>query len=727
MEMLKKNRTLLWAGGAFCLVLLLLAAFLTPPPVGRAAAPAIQPTAASFLPIVHRGGQWTNCAQSDLGAVLFTEPTSGESTGPYLVGLAQAGYTGLAGTPTYGEGSTYFPQLPGWGRVQICNTHECLRTRGERAEIEDLAYDYLSYGPERQSGVPEEEKYNLPWASQIARDIADQYNKELILSFSTKQLHQEAEERGYDWNDPSPVVDMLAPHADVWLIQAADEFWRLDDGTVRPILSQRVYPPGPEFRAEVQRWVGWLRTANPDVEIWVQLAMQRIGVPGATEPSADLVLAYRESIVDLVDGVYLMPIYGSVEQFPVANQEMVQVFERACEVPAASLPPQPASSTAPAPSTATDRDATATIDTITLIEEGWTDDVEIPCTPNGTCLTILPGYYYRIYENSAFPCGAGGNHEFIVLDHGPDAAASKHLFAKFLGGGVGFWYEDGGGNRVYYPQENAAGILTSSNNRNMFFRTSVSAEFANGVTKRFRENSGFRIVVPSYCSHDLYRGSGEYNALDGFSRWGYSAAMAAVDYVQQNYNTRQIIAYGGSAGAAGSFYVGKDQDQVVGIIMDSQAVDLAAIRDACYDGYNVFGASYPCFCPEGGDTCMELLAPRIGFSLDAEEPWRFVAQGFDKPIYFVWNERDASIYAHLQFDNLHAAIEQYSPGGHSVANMVCITNPASPPGPTCNLHVPSAYDYADTTPLVDEIYAWALALINGPADHAVYLPLVVKP
>ncbi len=640
-----------------------------------------------YLPLVSKLRLWSDCSQSDLGAILLTELSSGESTGPYLVGLTQEGYTGLVGSPAYESGAEFFSQLEGWDRAHICNSHDCLTTKAERAANEGLAYEYLAYGPERLDGVPDAEKYNLPWATQVAREIADTWNKKLIISYSTKQLHQEAEERGYDWNDPSEVVALLAPYGDIWLIQAADEYWRLDDNSVRPILSQRVYPPGPEFRAEVERWVGWIKAANPDIDIWIQLALQRIGVLGENEPSAELALQYREWIVDLVDGVYLMPIYGSVEQFPIANQEMVQVFQCACGNQCEASPSPPGD--------------------ITLVEEGWTDNLEIEG------LTVVPGFYYRIYENASYPCGAQGNHQFMVLDHGTDTSAPKHLFAKFLGGAVGFWYLDSNGNRVYYPNERAVGILTASNNWNMFFRTSASEEFANGVTKKFRENDDFRILVPSYCSHDLYHASGEYSDVDGFSRWGYSAAMEAVDYVQQNFSTDKIITYGGSAGASGSFYVGKDQDNVAGIIMDSQAVDLAAIRDACYDGYNVFGTGYPCFCPEGDLTCMELLAPRIGFTFGSDEPYRFVEQGFSKPLYLVWNERDASIYAHLQFDNLHDAIEQYNPGGNSIANMVCITNPDSPPGPTCNLHVPSSYDFPETASLVEEIYNWALSLVDG--------------
>lgn len=360
---------------------------------------------------------------------------------------------------------------------------------------------------------------------------------------------------------------------------------------------------------------------------------------------------------------------------------------------------------------------------ITLIEEGWSDNAPQLCSPNEGCLTILPGFYYWIYENSHYPCGAKGNHQFMVLGHSDDTTSPKNLFVKFPGGAVGFWYLNTDGNPVYYPNANASALLTQKYFYNLFFRSVLSLEHANGVTKRFRDNDNYRILFTSYCSHDLYQGRGEYNEIDGFSRWGYLAAMSAVDYVQQEFTTDQMITYGGSAGAAGSFYIGKDQDNVAGIIMDSQAVDLSAISDACYDGFNVFGNTYPCFCPEGGLTCMQVLAPRIGFDFYADEPYKIIQSAFDTPIYYVWNKYDASRYAHLQFDNLQQAIEQVNPGGKSIANMVCINDPATSSGPTCNLHVPSAYDYPGTIVLVSDIYTWALSR-TGELDHQVFLPLI---
>ena len=271
------------------------------------------------------GAVYTNCATSAMGASLMALDEFDNSTGPELAALAANGYSGLAATLTYDPAAEYFPALDGWQRVQICNSLECLRTRAGRAAAEGLAYEYLGYGPERLGGVPQAEQDDLPAGARAARQVADERGKRLMLSYSTKQLHQEAEERGYGWDNAGQVVALLAPYADAWLIQAADEYNNPATNPQHPgpILSQRHFAPGPEWRAEVEKWVGWIRAANPDVEIWIQLALHRIPAAGPAptagprpdnEPSADLLLDYREWLVNprygppLVDGVFVSSV-----------------------------------------------------------------------------------------------------------------------------------------------------------------------------------------------------------------------------------------------------------------------------------------------------------------------------------------------------------------------------------------------------------------------------------
>jgi hypothetical protein len=686
-------------------------------------------------------GQWTDCETSPIGAALQGIPELGGHSGDTIYNLAQDGYTGLVGSLNCQDILDYFDDLPGWTKASICNSHDCLHSRvpGGSAVCSHVAYDYLSYGPERSEGVPPEEQGNLPWATQVAREIADEVGKALMISYGTEQLHLEAHERDFGWENVGLVIEMLAPYGDMWLIQAADE-WNSNFNNSghpsyqKPLLSQMHYEPGPEWRAEAQRWYDFIKAANPNIEVWIQLALHQIGPP-EDPPNAELALEYREWLVGLqhgppvVDGVYISSAYSyPTEAGPdAAHQELTNTFHWACGQETPTPPPATPTPTFP-PGTPT---PTLPPGQISLVEEGWTDSLDM------TGITVLPGYYYRVYENSRYPCGTQGYHQFMVLDHGEPTTDSKHLFAKFLGGAVGFWYDDINGSPAYYPQPNSVGVTSASWNYNMFFRSGVSAEFANGVTKRFRENSDFRMLIPSYCSQDLSFGKGECNQTDdGFCRYGYLAPMEAVDYVQSHFSTNKIITYGGSAGAS-NFFIGKDQDNVVGIIMDSMAIDLAAIRDACLDGNNVFGASQPCCCPEPDPytppwcpnsyrtTCMDVLASRIGFDLDYDEPYHMVERGeVNIPIYLIWNERDASINAPLHYVNLHNVIQQYNPGGNSRVNIdgrwLCITNPESGSGPICNLHVPTAQDYdyyvdsSDNTTaheLVEDVYNWAIGLI----------------
>jgi hypothetical protein len=647
---------------------------------------------------------WTDCSVSPLGVNLISLDTTDfeDTTGPELIGINQRGIYGLVGATTLMDAEEYFPFLDGWERALLCNSLACLEGRLSNAASKGLEFELFGYGPERLGGVPDEEKFNLPWAVQEANHIADQANKELLLGFSTKQLHIEALERGFGWDNPGYVVEMLAPYGHRWLIQAADEYNNPNDpnyGHYGPILSQRHFVPGPEWRTEVEKWTQWIRSANPNIEIWIQLALHRIGLSESNQPSAELALQYREWLINpsygpaLVDGVYISSTYSWPVDSKLADLELEKVFLRACGIQDAT--PTHASESSQVPSLPETLTPTApSPHAMKLVEQG-----------------VVDGYYYWLYENARFPCGAGdGNHEFLVLQSG-SSVDLRSLLMKFPGGGVGFYYENTEGDRVYYPHENATGLTLARYNRNLIFRVALKE----GLTKKFRDRADFRILVPSYCSHDLYYGTGQYNPIDDFSRWGYLASMEAVQFVEQEFPTDHIITYGGSSGASGAFFVGINNSKVDGIIMDSQAVDLSGIRDACLDDQMLFGPSNPCYCPDGSDvTCMEVLGERIGFTLGKDEPYVQVRQGIvDTPIFYIWNEEDGSRFAYRQFQNLHDVLDVINPGGNSVAKMVCIQDPNIPGrSRKCNLHVPTAYEYEDTIPLIDEIFQWVNSVLQ---------------
>ena len=687
---------------------------------------------------------YTSCSVSSMGANLMTDKSFPEENGTEVILVSSEYSTGFVGSLNYAMSQTVFPSIPQtWNKAQICNSLECLTSRLSNVGRQDMQFEYLAYGPERLSGVPEAEKKDLPSAVRKAKDIASSNGKKLMIGFSTKQLHKEACERtdglSYEggcntqkgWNNISLIVNQLAPHAQAWIIQAADEYNNPNDsdyGKFGPILSERHFTPSQEWRNEVKRWVDVIKSANPDIEIWIQLALHRIG--SGEKPDAKTVLDYREWLVNpkygppLVDGVIVSSFYSWPVDHKLADSELVKAFRCACQANCegvdlsstedAEQKPLITASASEVPINAPA--TTQSFEHISLVQEGWTDNVKI----NG--LTIEPGFYYWIFKNSRYTCGDEGNYEFIVFDKSNDTRTEKNLAAKFPGGGIGFYYYDSSGKRVYFTHPQAEGVHTSSYARNTFFRTSVSEEYAKGITKRLVDNNvkgngDFRMAVVSYCSHDFYFGKGAYDPTDNFYRWGYTANMEAIDYIQKYFATKKLITFGGSSGAA-NFFVAVNQDNVAGIIMDSQAADISALRDACLSGISIHGSGEPCYCPEGGPQCHQEFADRIGFKTSKDEPYLRVRNGeVNIPIYLVWNERDASRYAYLEYQNLHNAILENNPGGASVANKVCITNPESSPGPVCNLHVPTGQDYdylvnpGDSTTakqLVDDVYKWLM-------------------
>ncbi len=172
----------------------------------------------------------------------------------------------------------YFPQLEGALRVLVAPSLEQLRQLAGRADQVGVDYDALGYGLERGRHTTAEEQADPLGATEQAAELADQYDKLLVLGpgFQLMQDH---------WSDYAGMAALV----DVWIFQTQ----RL-----------QVSPPGPEYRQAVEEVVSELRAGNPEIEIWAQISV----TPGRAAISVEEYLAYRESIVDLVDGVYVMDV-----------------------------------------------------------------------------------------------------------------------------------------------------------------------------------------------------------------------------------------------------------------------------------------------------------------------------------------------------------------------------------------------------------------------------------
>lgn len=317
---------------------------------------------------------------------------------------------------------------------------------------------------------------------------------------------------------------------------------------------------------------------------------------------------------------------------------------------------------------------------------------------------VIRGYHWWLYRNSSYPCGRSGFHELLVLQKG-DEKNVRNLLVYFHGGGVGLFKKDG----TYNSPDNLKNMLYAERERKTLFGSALG----DGLVKIFREEKNWRILVPSYCSHDFYFGKGEYSADDGFQRWGYLAAKQAIDFTEEEFPTAKVITYGTSAGASGAFYLGYQRKEVAGIVMDSNSMDLSSMKENCQKGISTCCSNYSDVCAgykRGGDG-MKVVAERIGFILGKDEPHIIIQKHeVDKPIYYIWNQNDQYYKkenAKYYFLNLHNAIQKYNPQGKSVARKVCISNPANKDLP-CTVHSPSKFDTQETR----RIAKWINSLLD---------------
>lgn len=255
----------------------------TPPAAGATVTPFASPTTAS-TPFPTSAGTQTYCPlgsglRRDTTDLATAYPTNGRFV---MVSSVQAA-------------AEYYPQLRGALRVLVAPSLEQLQKLAERADQAGIPYEALGYGLEAGRHTTVEEQTNPVWATQEAAALAQEYGKQLVMGPGFQLM--------LDHWDEYP---KMAAYADVWILQ-----------------SQRlqVDPPGPEYRTEVENVINQILAGNPDIQIWVQISV----TPGPTVLSVDEWLAYRGSIADLVDGVFVFDVRD-----PSRPATMEAIFAAVC-------------------------------------------------------------------------------------------------------------------------------------------------------------------------------------------------------------------------------------------------------------------------------------------------------------------------------------------------------------------------------------------------------------
>lgn len=228
--------------------------------------------------------------------------------------LAYAGCRGLTMTSTPRLAEIVFPELnprnnprpdnsddagnAGWIRLLGAPSLEALAQKAQRAQETGLVYEGLAYGLETSNATPDEEWQDLIGSTNQARIIADQVGVQLVMAPGFRLMSNNEEAYG-------PMAELT----EIWMLQTQQ--------------LQR-YPAGPVYREKVAAIVEQLREANPDIAVWAQINL----LPHQATDAATW-LAYRESIIDIVDGCYIGVYIWDTEDPEILFETISDIFAAA--------------------------------------------------------------------------------------------------------------------------------------------------------------------------------------------------------------------------------------------------------------------------------------------------------------------------------------------------------------------------------------------------------------
>ena len=186
------------------------------------------------------------------------------------------------------------------------------------------------------------------------------------------------------------------------------------------------------------------------------------------------------------------------------------------------------------------------------------------------------------YVNSAYSCGLSGSQSFLIVEPRNNPGTEAPLWIFLHGGGVGYF----DANQNYHTMKSASGPIFNDQETFDYLLndTILSQVFDNSAavidsTIKRRLDEGYRVLVPSMCTHDLYSGLGTpypNTANTDTKTNGLQATMAAIDYTVANFPTSDVFAHGASAGSAGVFPLALAYNQqnvnLTGIVLDSYLI-----------------------------------------------------------------------------------------------------------------------------------------------------------
>ena len=332
------------------------------------------------------------------------------------------------------------------------------------------------------------------------------------------------------------------------------------------------------------------------------------------------------------------------------------------------------------------------------------------------------GWKWDHYRNLAYPCSISGYQSFVIgTKVGSSATATRPLWVRMRGGGVGFF--DSNGN----PQPSAG------NKSEETAATSISFVRDSALTGLVRNDpAGFRIVSVSMCNHDIYSGGDQSDphnpnkTPDG--KWrsvnGLFATKAAIAFAKQQFPTGKTILHGTSAGSAGVYSVSYSMQAEgvppAGAIADSGSVNrqwevARAEQGICGDDGRAIGSISARLHPEltKPENQPDLLIRRGDLTVPLLHTWSSADPNVcgDTPMTCTLADGSTTTMgsADCSHELIRSAIAGLGPGSRSRNLRLCVS-PATAPG-SCATHVVTNKELLNTDPAeapdyLDTIMDW---------------------
>ena len=251
------------------------------------------------------------CSVNKIGTMLVMGNTS-YSPGELILNIYNKfDVKGLvaAGAPSSDVRDIYFSKLNGWNRQFIAGTLAQLTNKHSAAKTfsMDNMYDCLTYGPESEHNAGSEALTPEPSVIK-AKSIAQEAGKCLFYGPAVRDYETPGRITTNATDaEIASVIGRVAPHVEGWMIQL---------GKYQPMVDRgKDFDGNPyswkDFDAWINKWVEWIKTANPQVEVWTQLGIgERDVLEGkclAPEPPEYLVEWTGHLVRAGVDGIFFMP------------------------------------------------------------------------------------------------------------------------------------------------------------------------------------------------------------------------------------------------------------------------------------------------------------------------------------------------------------------------------------------------------------------------------------